>query len=346
MKRKRKDDGVPHAPPKASHPDTATKAKKQKAPPAPKDASKGAGSKEQPAKPGQAEGSKEQKVVKPDQAEAGRGGVKSEAKKTTVPVKRIDSTTLSSNWKKLAATINASVVSKKKKSDAPESVSEDEAETTLPPLKKQKQKERKLPPTDSDDTRLTKYVALDCEMVGVGENGSDSVLARVTIVNSFGNVVYDQFVAAQEKVTDFRTRWSGVRKKDLTDAPHFKRVQKEVADIIKGRIVVGHALHNDFEALLLSHPHNMIRDTAKYGPFMRGKRKPKALRKLAKEHLGVTIQKGEHDSGEDARAALLLYKLVRKKWERAIKLDSKHGHVIKNSMKRRVEDAKQTSARE
>lgn len=30
----------------------------------------------------------------------------------------------------------------------------------------------------------------------------------------------------------------------------FKTVQKEVAEILKGRIVVGHALENDFKVLL------------------------------------------------------------------------------------------------
>ena len=45
---------------------------------------------------------------------------------------------------------------------------------------------------------------MDCEMVGVGRDGTDSVLARVSIVNHFGNPVYDKFVAPREKVTDYR----------------------------------------------------------------------------------------------------------------------------------------------
>lgn len=52
-------------------------------------------------------------------------------------------------------------------------------------------------------------------MVGVGENGSESALARVSIVNSFGNTVYDQFVKPSEAVVDYRTRWSGIRPADL-----------------------------------------------------------------------------------------------------------------------------------
>ena len=47
-----------------------------------------------------------------------------------------------------------------------------------------------------------------------------------------------------------------------------------------------------------------------------GKLKPRALRHLAAEQLGLTIQEGEHSPVEDARAALYLYLKHRKEWER------------------------------
>lgn len=37
-------------------------------------------------------------------------------------------------------------------------------------------------------------VAMDCEMVGVGPNGTRSVLARVSIVDSEGKVILDKFL--------------------------------------------------------------------------------------------------------------------------------------------------------
>lgn len=58
---------------------------------------------------------------------------------------------------------------------------------------------------------------MDCEMVGVGPGGHDSVLARISIVNQFGYCVYDKFVKPQEEVTDHRTWVSGVRPEDLID---------------------------------------------------------------------------------------------------------------------------------
>ena len=49
-------------------------------------------------------------------------------------------------------------------------------------------------------TGVTKILGMDCEMVGVGVAGTDSILARVSIVNHFGHKVYDKFVAPREKV--------------------------------------------------------------------------------------------------------------------------------------------------
>ena len=37
---------------------------------------------------------------------------------------------------------------------------------------------------------------------------------------------------------------------------------------MKNRIVVGHGISNDFEALMLNHPKKLIRDTATYDPLM------------------------------------------------------------------------------
>jgi len=187
--------------------------------------------------------------------------------------------------------------------------------TQQKPKKREESAESVLKPL-SEETRVTKYLGLDCEMVGV--EGGQSILARVVIVNSFGNLIYDKFVKPKEKVFDYRTWVSGIRSGDLKDAYPFEQAQKEVADLIKDRIVVGHALEHDFRALLLSHPFSLTRDTAKYRPFQRSKGKPRKLKFLTKKYLGITIQSGEHKPDEDARAALALYKHFKKEWEGTI----------------------------
>ena len=39
--------------------------------------------------------------------------------------------------------------------------------------------------------------------------------------------------------------------------------------MFKDKILVGHALENDLDVLMLGHPKKMIRDTATFKPYMR-----------------------------------------------------------------------------
>ncbi|KAH0615375.1 hypothetical protein JD844_004557, partial [Phrynosoma platyrhinos] len=198
---------------------------------------------------------------------------------------------------------------------------------------------------------LTKAVAMDCEMVGVGPAGEESIAARVSIVNLFGKCIYDKYVKPTEKVTDYRTAVSGIRPEHLKAGEDFKVVQKEVASILRGRILVGHALHNDlkvqsqvldkpiiFQILFLDHPKKKTRDTQRYKPF---KQKVKAgaqqkgllsngfflcmqsgrpsLKLLCEKLLNVRVQTSEHSSIQDAQAAMRLYTMVKKDWEASLK---------------------------
>lgn len=115
--------------------------------------------------------------------------------------------------------------------------------------------------------QITKFLAMDCEMVGIGYEGNDHMLARVSVVNKFGDCVYDKFVKAREEVVDYRTKISGIRREDLLNAEDFSTVQKEIAELIRGKILVGHSLKNDLSVLFLSHPKRSIRDTSRYKPF-------------------------------------------------------------------------------
>ena len=197
------------------------------------------------------------------------------------------------------------------------------------------------------------FVGMDCEMVGVGPGGIASILARCTLITLVTDkkdhrekvkVLYDVHVKPTKKVTDYRTKYSGITYKRLKrdDVITFDECKANVLRILSttanGRkvVLVGHALENDFLVLQMSHPEELIRDTAWYQPFMRRKRKdfyPKKLSKLTRKHLGVTIQNNQtstlydngkgksssatlgHDSIEDSAAAMMLYKKFSYEWE-------------------------------
>lgn len=168
------------------------------------------------------------------------------------------------------------------------------------------------------DVDLGKYVAIDCEMVGVGPPPHlESALARVSIVNYNAEQVYDSYVKPQEEVTDWRTHVSGIQPKHMIHARSLEEVQTDIAALLKGRIVVGHSVRGDFEALFLDHPKRDIRDTARHPPFRKlaGGGSPK-LKILASELLGLDIQVGEHSSIEDARATMLLFRKDKEAFER------------------------------
>ncbi|KAL9615015.1 MAG: hypothetical protein Q9167_000547 [Letrouitia subvulpina] len=159
----------------------------------------------------------------------------------------------------------------------------------------------------SQTAKVGKYLAIDCEMVGVGPY-NESALARVSVINYHGHQVYDSFVLPKEEVKDYRTFVSGITPQLLLTARPLETVQQDIAKLLDGKILIGHAVENDLNALFLGHPRRDLRDTSEYPGFRRyaGGTTP-ALKKLAREVLGINIQVGAHSSIEDARATMLLF---------------------------------------
>jgi RNA exonuclease 4 len=168
----------------------------------------------------------------------------------------------------------------------------------------------------AEDVEIGQYVAMDCEMVGVGGEEDRSVLARVSIVNYNGAQIYDSFVRPKEFVTDWRTKVSGVSPKNMPTARSFEDVQASVAEILKDSVLVGHAIKNDLDVLMIGHPKKDIRDTSRFIGFRKyASGRTPSLKKLASEVLGVQIQSGAHSSVEDARATMLLFRRFKQQFD-------------------------------
>ncbi|NXG41445.1 AEN nuclease, partial [Psilopogon haemacephalus] len=169
--------------------------------------------------------------------------------------------------------------------------------------------------------RPSKYVAIDCEMVGTGPQGRLSELARCSVVSYEGDVIYDKYVQPELPIVDYRTRWSGITRQHMKRAIPFKTAQAEILKILKGKIVVGHAIHNDFQALKYFHPKERTRDTSQI-PVLKQRvglplKASVSLKSLAGHLLQKKIQVGHkgHSSVEDAQTAMELYRLVEVQWE-------------------------------
>ena len=191
-----------------------------------------------------------------------------------------------------------------------------------------------------------KFLAMDCEMVGVGKGGRHSVLARVVMVDWNRQVVLDAYVRPVEQVTDYRTFVSGITEKDLygPNATNLGVCRSKVLALLKGsnNILVGHGLENDLKALGIIYPWYLTRDTAKWVPFMKMQYysqdrpdncnfyyksckpnalfQPRKLKELCYENLNREIQVWgkPHDPVEDATAALDLYKTFQFQWDDAV----------------------------
>nr|XP_043889455.1 interferon-stimulated 20 kDa exonuclease-like 2 [Solea senegalensis] len=164
----------------------------------------------------------------------------------------------------------------------------------------------------------TKYLAFDCEMVGAGPKGHISQLARCSIVSYDGDVVYDKFIHPSMPVTDYRTRWSGIRRSDLVNATPYTEARKEILKLLMGKVVIGHAVHNDFKVLGYSHPKALTRDTSRI-PLLNLKAgfaesECASLKRLTKAifNRDIQVRRAAHSTH---RATMELYKVVEEEWE-------------------------------
>lgn len=153
--------------------------------------------------------------------------------------------------------------------------------------------------------------AVDCEMA---YTTLGMELVRITVVDwDTSKTIMDRAVYPQGDILDLNTRFSGMAKiEDGTIvngqkyAPlKFAEAMQELFKHVNDRtILVGHGLENDLIACRLCHP--VVVDTALLYPENRIR--TFSLKQLAWDYLSRTIQTGEHDSSEDAIAAMDIVK--------------------------------------
>ncbi|KAI4349552.1 hypothetical protein L6164_010129 [Bauhinia variegata] len=173
--------------------------------------------------------------------------------------------------------------------------------------------------------RCTGAIAMDCEMVGGGDDGSLDLCARICLVDGDEKIIFHSYVRPQIPVTNYRYDITGLTEEHLRDAMPLKAVQQKVLQILyngesigkirldggKARLLVGHGLDHDLDCLKLSYPDHMLRDTAKYRPLMKTNFVSHSLKYLTRTFLGYDIQGGTHDPYEDCVSVMRLYKRIR-----------------------------------
>ena len=178
---------------------------------------------------------------------------------------------------------------------------------------------------------ITPKIAFDCEFQNVLDpriwnekhqrwGKQRPLVGRLSFTNYYGEIIYDVFAYYTHPpplVTMLPPRslglgvyWPDIKPKN--GARPIEEVEQNVRDIIRGAIVVGHAIHNDIGVLSQGMFDEVAgtRDTQQYSAYREygGRMGPK-LSVLTSEVLGRMIQGAEHSSAEDGIATMDLYKL-------------------------------------
>jgi RNA exonuclease 4 len=183
-----------------------------------------------------------------------------------------------------------------------------------------------------DHNNPSEKIAIDCEMM---QSNIGQVLGRVSVVDYEGAIILDTFVCYPDPVTIKSTDkpYSGIDWGDIepqNGAQPFSKVQAQLTELLRGRIVIGHDIEKDLKVISINIPSKIlrlrgvvapgtpntlsvtIRDTQKYSGYRQyanpGANQGPSLKNLALHVLGRQIKQGRVSSVEDAVATMEVYR--------------------------------------
>ncbi|KAK4199754.1 putative PAB-dependent poly(A)-specific ribonuclease subunit PAN2 [Triangularia verruculosa] len=186
----------------------------------------------------------------------------------------------------------------------------------------------------------TEYVSLKDQEIQINSNGEKETLrpmwlalGRVSVIRAQGEgegeAFIDDWITIREPVHDYLTQYSGITAGDLDarTSKHtlvtLKTAYRKIWTLLNlGVTFLGHGLRQDFRVMNIHVPRAQVIDTAVIY-HLSAWRRVLSLSVLSRVVLREKIQQGQHDSVEDAVAALRLYRKYQEYvdaglWEREI----------------------------
>ncbi|KZT57809.1 hypothetical protein CALCODRAFT_433535 [Calocera cornea HHB12733] len=157
----------------------------------------------------------------------------------------------------------------------------------------------------------------------IGHGGTIPQLARVTLVDYHGQIIYDLWIRPQSPITGpvrnqtFPNEGAERMCMLYPSLSSFEEVQALIGEVLEDRIIVGHSLWESLSILGLSHPAALTRDVELYWPFRNrlNLQTHVRLQTLIWHFMRRHIQRNRMDSLENARAQIDLYRSVEREWE-------------------------------
>lgn len=171
----------------------------------------------------------------------------------------------------------------------------------------------------------SEFVALRAEEIEISASGEREVirptrlgLARVSVLRGSGpnqsTPFINDHISIRDPIVDYLTKYSGLRPGDLdvNRSSHplisLKLAYKKLWLLLNlGVVFVGHGLPKDFRTINIHIPKSQVLDTVDLF-YIRSRGRKLSLRFLAWYLLHEDIQQETHDSIEDARTALRLWR--------------------------------------
>ncbi|EGV61379.1 poly(A)-specific ribonuclease [Yamadazyma tenuis] len=165
------------------------------------------------------------------------------------------------------------------------------------------------------------FVILEDEKVEISSNGFKNLiqpkkmsLARISVIDQDEIPFIDDYIIHTQPIKDYITSFSGIEPGDLDPINSTKNLVTLQTSYRRlwlllnlSCVFVGHGLQNDFRTINIHVPKNQIRDTSELY-FLSEFRRRLSLKFLSYAVLGKKVQVGNHDSIEDAKFALKLFK--------------------------------------
>jgi len=184
------------------------------------------------------------------------------------------------------------------------------------------------------DELRQRILFLDCEFVGgykelnkQGKWKGTSLLASISIIRYSGDIILNTRVTPTKKIKSYVKWITGFTPQDLRNKRRDIEIIKEVQDLVRGRILVGHDLTSDLEVLEINRKSLLgIRDLSTsivLKEKMDCDNDRLKLDNVAEKLLGKTVLNahGQHCGLRDVQAIREIYMMIETQWSDTIPID-------------------------